>query len=57
MAIDGGGGEWELGMLPVVFQKAESYMRNEELFLFDLMHLCCIWPNLKCVKMNAIGFV
>jgi hypothetical protein len=42
-------------MLPMSFKRLKA-IRNEELFLVDLIHLCCIWPNVKYIKVNVIIF-
>ena len=42
--FDGG-----LGMLSMSFKRLKA-VRNEELFLFDLIHLCCIWAIDKYKK-------
>jgi hypothetical protein len=44
-----------LGMLPMSFKRLKA-IRNEELFLLDLIHLCCIWAIEKYIKVNVIIF-
>lgn len=50
LPFDGG-----LGMLPVSFKRLKA-IRNEELFLLDLIHQCCIWAIEKYIKVNVIIF-
>lgn len=40
-------------MLPMSFKRLKA-MRNEELFLFDLIFLCCIWAIQGYIKVNVI---
>lgn len=54
MAFDG---EGELGMLPVVFQKAERSVGMRSCFCL-IWYICAAFgPIKKCVKMNVTGFV
>lgn len=47
------GGAWDASYLSFKRLKA---MRNEELFLFDLIYLCCIWAIESYIKVSVIIF-
>lgn len=46
-----------LGMLPICLSKGWKPWGNEELFLFDLIYLCCIWGHIgKYTQLSVIIF-
>lgn len=46
---------WGARDAPMSFKRLKA-IRNEELFLVDLIHLCCIWAIIKYIKLNVIIF-